>query len=176
MKSVKRGLQLDTPTLPGHRVVALPAPWGRRILAFLIDLIILNIFVTGSFQNVIRKLLPADASYHTIQSALENQPALATAIFFVALLSGIFAVLYFSILESQLGYTVGKLFMQIRVAPLYHEPLTFWKCMVRSLMMIPVFPFIILWIADPLYALFSPLRQRLLEQWSKTMTVSYVVV
>ncbi len=173
---MKRGLHLPVPKIPGHRVVALPAPWGRRILAFLIDLIILNIFVTGAFQKVIRKLLPAEASYAGIQAAIEAQPSLATAVFFIAFLSGIFAILYFALLESQLGYSVGKLFMQIRVVALQNEELTLWKCVIRSLLMIPAFPFIILWVVDPLYALFSPLRQRLLERWSNTATVSYVVV
>ena len=157
-------------------MVALPASWGRRILAFLIDRIILNIFVTGAFQKVIRKLLPVEASYASIQAAIETQPSLAAAVFFIAFLSGIFAILYFALLESQLGYSVGKLFMQIRVVALQNEELTLWKCVIRSLLMIPAFPFIILWIVDPLYALFSPLRQRLLERWSNTATVSYVVV
>ena len=169
-------LALPVPKFPGHRVVALPASFSRRFLAFLIDLIILNIFVTGSFQHVIQKILPADASYGSIQSLLEGNARLTAIIFFIALVSGIFAVLYFALLESQLGYTVGKLFMQIRVVPLNHEQLTVWKCIIRSLFMIAIFPFIILWVADPLSAAFSPLRQRLLEQWSRTATVSYVVV
>lgn len=173
---MKRGLHLPVPKFLGSRVVALPASWGRRILAFLIDLIILNIFVTGAFQKVIRKLLPTEASYTSIQAAIEAQPSLATAVFFIAFLSGIFAILYFALLESQLGYSVGKLFMQIRVVALQNEELTLWKCVIRSLLMIPAFPFIILWVVDPLYALFSPLRQRLLERWSNTATVSYVVV
>ncbi len=177
-KLLKPRLDVTLPKvkIPGHRVVAVPAPFGRRILAFLIDIILVNIFLTAPFQKIIRGLVPDSTNYTAIQSAMESNPQVATAVFIVGAFSGLFAVLYFAILEAKLGYTVGKLFMRIRVAALDKQELTFGKCVIRALFLIPIFPFILFWVIEPIYMLLSPVNQRLLERWSNTVTMSYVIV
>jgi uncharacterized RDD family membrane protein YckC len=177
-KLFKPALDVELPKvkIAGHRVVAVPAPLGRRILAFIIDLILINIFLTAPFQKIIRGLIPDATSYGAIQAAMESNPRVAMAVFIIGAFSGIFTLLYFAILETKLGYTVGKLFMRIRVAALHKHELTFGKCVIRALFLIPIFPFILLWVVEPIYMLLSPVNQRLLEQWSHTITLSYVII
>ena len=52
--------------------------------------------------------------------------------------------------------------------------LTLWQCILRNIVVLPFFPFIILWVVEPIY-LFTQGR-RLLERLSKTRTVQRALV
>ena len=50
----------------------------------------------------------------------------------------------------------------------------FWKAAISNLFIFPFFPFIILWVVEPIVMVWHPERQRLLEMLAKTKTVERI--
>ena len=152
----------------------MPALLWKRILAFLIDLIAVNAIILSPFQNVLRTRFP-DMSFHMLFSgeiASMNIPKDTETLLGVM---SIFTLLYFAIMEYKLGQTIGKILTNLSVVSTENNnSLRFWQCVLRSIFLIPMFPFMVLWIVDPLYMFFDQHNQRLLERWSKTMTIQIV--
>ena len=145
---------------------SIPALLWKRIAAFIVDILVLELTVLTPFRNVIERAIPIN---HLSFSALNNiqvSGSLAVAL----LLMGLLSVLYFALCESILGQTVGKMLFHLRVAGIGNPP-GFWQCFIRSMFLLPVFPFIMFWMVDPLYMFFTSSSQRLLERWSRTATV-----
>ena len=46
-----------------------------------------------------------------------------------------------------------------------------WQVLARNIVFIPIFPFILLWVLDPLFMFFTKTNQRLSEILSKTKVV-----
>ncbi|PIN68596.1 hypothetical protein COV93_08920, partial [Candidatus Woesearchaeota archaeon CG11_big_fil_rev_8_21_14_0_20_43_8] len=84
-------------------------------------------------------------------------------------------ILYFALTEFKLGQSFGKMLLQLRVRS-DTKDLRLYQCLLRSIFLIPVFPFILLWIADPLSMAFTKDSRRLSEILSKTRTVQDYVV
>ena len=53
----------------------------------------------------------------------------------------------------------------------YQKQMSFWQTLLRSIYLIPVFPFVLLLLIDPVYMFFNPENQRLSERMSKTRVV-----
>jgi len=141
----------------------------KRILAFIADLLVINLVVLYPFRRLIENLIPSGPlsdSYNYLMA----HPGIVSAIYSIMIMVAILAVLYFSLMEYHLGQTVGKIIFNLRVVPLKNK-LGYWQCLLRTLFAIPFFPFYILWIADPAFALFNKDQQRLMEWVSKTKTV-----
>ena len=85
------------------------------------------------------------------------------------------AFLYFFIMESKMGQTIGKKIMNLHVAG-ETKDLKKWQVFVRSLLFIPIFPFDLLVIIDPLFMFFRSSNQRLSEILSKTRVVEKYTV
>ncbi len=143
------------------------APIWRRLLAFGIDVAALDLIVLSPFQKLLEDILPAK-DYSAIQLHLTQNPNLTNTLTTVLFFAGIVMLLYFSILDYKAN-TIGKKLMKIKAVSETKE-LKYWQCLVRSMFVVPVFPFILLWIIDPLYVFFNPGQQRLLERLSKTKT------
>lgn len=160
----------------GERVAAVPAPPSRRFLAFLVDFFIINFFIAAPFRKLLDSLIPEDMGLMKVDEFLTSNTEAASFILVIALASGILSLLYFAVLEYKLGCTIGKILFGLRVINGNGETPLFWQCLVRSLFIIPVFPFVIFWVIDPVYVFITPTKQRLLEVWSRTRTISFVVV
>ena len=161
----KRGLNL-----PPERTFTGPATVWKRLFALIIDLMIIYLTILFPFERIIQNGMPKFSSYsEAYQFLISNQGYTKTLTIISAVMS-IFAILYFAILEFKIQQTPGKLLMRIEVVSDAKE-LTFWQCMVRSLFLIPVFPFFLLLVIDPLFLLFTKTHQRLSEILSKTKTV-----
>lgn len=158
--------------LPKSREIEMRASFWKRILAFIIDLAAINLIIITPFENSL-KGLPAMESFGDSYNYLMNNPSIVshyTSIFFaISLLS----LLYFTLLEWKFGQTIGKMFMKIYVQP---NGITFFKALVRNLFIIPFFPFILLWVIDPILIITSKDGQRLEEKLTSTMVVESHII
>ena len=159
--------------LPKKKVIVVNASLLRRILAFLIDLLIINFIILRPFRNVLLKLMPSESFNEAYSYLLSNQNANA-ALFFITLMISLLALLYFVILQYKLGQTVGMMLLNLHIEP---KEIKLWQALVRNLFIIPVFPFFLLWVLDPVYILFNREGQRFTEKLSNTKVVQvYEVV
>ena len=156
------------PYTPSKESIRCSAGALKRAFAFLLDILIIDIVIFYPFRILFRGLLP-EVSLSSINQIAGN-PAYTGIIFWTAVSMGMLSILYFSILEAFTGQTAGKILMRIIVKS-ENKGLRFWQCIVRSIFLIPVFPFIVLWAADIIYLFFNSKRQRMLEILSKTRTV-----
>ncbi|MBS3136467.1 RDD family protein [Candidatus Woesearchaeota archaeon] len=155
--------------LPKEPTYTGPAAIWKRALAFAIDMVILDIVIGSPFRKFFTSNLPQAGFTETLDYLTAN-PEAATAISAATGFIGILSLLYFAILESRLGQTVGKMLMKIKV----HSDsgkIGFMAAAARSMYFIFIFPFILLWVLDPLFLIFTKENRRLSEIISKTKTV-----
>ncbi len=135
--------------LPGRRVVVRPAGRVRRLLAFLADVFIIDLFVLGPLDVIVRSMRPGVVT--------QELYAAFTTIMFVFL--G-----YFWLFEYLLGQTPGQLLFRLET-----RGVTFWRGLVRQLLFLPLMPFPLLLFIEPLFFLVS--GERVLARWTGTETV-----
>lgn len=83
---------------------------------------------------------------------------------------GLLAFMYFTVLEKKFEQSIGKMMTHIYVVSDEKE-MKFWQVAVRNLFFIPIFPFILLWVLDPLLMIINKQNKRLSEIVSKTKVV-----
>ena len=166
----KRGLNL-----PKQRTFIGPALFWKRSLAFLADLLLINLVIFFPFRRIIQKLLPAPTSYSETYNYLISNATYTKTLTLVSITMSLLAILYFALMEYKLQQTPGKMLFNISVVSDIKK-LSFWQCLVRSLLIIPIFPFILLWVIDPLFIIFTKTNQRLSEILSKTKTVETYIM
>ena len=132
------------------------APHGRRILAKLVD-VVLIILMIAALALLIAGL--------TALNVGEELVWLALMVSFI--IGGILAALYTIVLEWRYGYTVGKYLCGLLVVRESGARISFGQSVVRQL---PVF-LQVGWI-DAAFALFTDRRQRAFELLSKTRLVA----
>lgn len=162
------------------RLVKGPAlPW-KRVLAFCIDLIVLDLVAVEPFRELLLKIIPKGAGFMDSYNYLMNNGSASALALSVTVAVAIIAMLYFILLEYKLGQTLGKMMMNIKVESVgadAKEGIRFWQAALRSVWLVPVFPFFpLLWIIDPLYILFTKERRRFSEVISRTQTIDYYQV
>ncbi|MFH1133547.1 MAG: RDD family protein [Nanoarchaeota archaeon] len=158
--------------LPQQRKVAVQAGLFKRLLAFLIDILVLDFMVFSPFKALVTGMVPGTGIMETAQFLTSN-PAVTNRLILVSAVIGLLSLAYFAALEFLVGQTVGKAVLGIFVACDRKRP-SLWQAIVRNLFAIPLFPFILFWIIDPLFMLFS--GRRLLERLSRTKTMELVQV
>lgn len=136
------------------------ASFWKRTLAFLFDIMIINIIIAWPFQSIFMKYALTDIS---IDSIIPAKLYLTIIIIFLL------ALLYFTFLEYYIEQTPGQIMMNIKSISIDGK-MTFWKALFRNIFILPFFPFYILWIIEPLYLAFY--NQRLLEKWTGTKTIN----
>jgi len=151
----------------------------RRLAAFVLDLLILNMLVLEPFRNIFQNNIQVSSLTELYSFLMENDTAYNT-LYVSSVFISIIALLYFAILEWKLGQTLGKMLFGIYVVDENGESIalsdgshgiSFWKALVRSLYFIPAFPFVLLVLADPIFMVFNKNSQRLSEIISKTRVV-----
>ncbi len=142
----------------------------RRILAFILDLFIIDIFIISSFEPLIRNIMP-QLSFETIKKILENPDSTSLAnLSTITLFIGVLSILYFALTEYHAKQTLGMKILRLKVeSQNKDEEIAFWKCLVRNLYALPIFPLILLWIIEPIYFMITGIR--LTEIITKTRTV-----
>jgi len=167
--------------LPGQRAAIAAASLLKRILAFVADLIIVQLVVITPFGRIVKSIVGDDPSiisggFSRINELLADTSLTLTLTYIMAAI-GLLTLLYFAVFEYRMQQTPGKMLFSIFVASEGMKRLELpklWQCIVRSLFLIPIIPFALLWIIDPLFMLISPRSQRLSEQISKTVVVERI--
>ena len=156
--------------LPIARKITRNASLIKRGVAFILDLTIINLIIAYPLKGLINSFLPEFSSFtETYNYFLTNQE-LSSGLLFISFTISILSIAYFTILESRIGQSIGKKLLHLKVISLGEKPKT-WRYILRSLFLIPVFPFILLWFLDPIYIFFNTKGQRLTESISKTKVI-----
>lgn len=158
--------------LPKAATMKAPAAVWKRIFAFLIDILLIDFLFAFPFKGLFKKLVPSGGYFETVDY-LTTSPRASTLLTLTIFLIGVLALLYFAILEYKTGQTIGKMLMNIQVEPTQKKG-HFYQYLIRSMFLIAVFPFVILWILDPLFMIFSKEKRRLSEILSRTRTIESI--
>lgn len=156
--------------LPKERTFIGPALIWKRIAAFFIDIAILNLIVLFPFRALFQKIVPKDYSFSEAYRLLGSSTDFTGFLSSISFIMSILMIMYFFMLERKMSRTIGKSIMKIYVVS-DTEVLKSWQVFVRSLVFIPIFPFVLLWLLDPLFMFFTKTNQRLTEILSKTRVV-----
>lgn len=150
----------------------------KRILAFIIDIFLLNFFVLNPFRSFFAGSI-SSSDFRATYETLVNDETVFNAVYAGSIFMGIIILLYFAIAEWKLGQSIGKIVLGIYVVPEDYgngrkgnkTEIAFWQALLRSAYALPVFPFFLLAIIDPIYMFFNAKNQRLSERFSRTMVV-----
>ena len=156
--------------LPKERTFVGPALLWKRIAAFFIDMAIINLFVLFPFRSLFQNMVPKDYSFSEAYNLLSTSIGYTKYISSVSFVISILIILYFVMMERKMQQTIGKMLMKIYVSS-DNESLKAWQLLARNIVFIPIFPFILLWVIDPLFMFFTKTNQRLTEILSKTRVV-----
>lgn len=172
-----------------------PASIVKRVVAFFIDLFLLNLFVIGPFSSIFERFVGLDGSLIMDYKLLTSNPEVQSAITMALVAISVLFLFYFVNLQVKFGQTIGMMIMKTYIikvpklninvptkkkkkmsqAEIIEEArkfkITFFDALVRNLFIIPFFPFIILWIVEPIYMMIGPDKMRLLERLSRTRVV-----
>ncbi|MEE9525576.1 MAG: RDD family protein [Candidatus Woesearchaeota archaeon] len=138
-----------------------PASIGKRIFAFIIDILIIDLFILFPFDRLFRKLIPT-ATFSNQMNFFQSNPQIAARLSPILVLMSLIVVFYFTYLEYKIQQTPGKMLFGIYIAP--ERKITYWNYLLSNLTFIVTKLFIILWIIDFFYMVTSPKNQRLLER------------
>ena len=141
----------------------------KRAAAFFIDMVIINTIILIPFRKVFERIIPESESFLKTLEYFSNITN-STSITIVLLAVSFISILYFIILEKNLGQSVGKIIFNLYVKS-QTKDLKYWQLFVRSIFLIPIFPFALLWIIDPIVLIFTKNHQRLSEILSGTKVV-----
>jgi len=156
--------------LPKKRSITVPASLLKRFVSYFIDFFILNIILIP-LRNTLELAIPSEGGLAQAMSFLQTNPAAGKILLFHSLVSGLVILLYFTYFEFKIQQTPGKMLMKIHIIPQGKTKLTFWHYLISNLTFIPTFPFIILWIIDPIYMIFSKQNQRFMEKITNILVV-----
>lgn len=148
-----------------------PASLGKRILAFIIDIVIILLIISLTFSSITKKIFPQNYSISEIFSMANSDSSLGTILTLISLSMFIITFLYFYLLEKKLKQTIGKIMLNIYITS-GNKELKSWQVLVRNLYFLPISPLIfLLGVVDVLFLVFNKNGQRLLEILSKTRVV-----
>lgn len=157
----------------GGKLVEVPAQLWRRVLAFVADLLVIDLFFVSPFRGFFDTVVPS--GFSSSLAFFEGNPDFASSFIVVIALVSVLVLLYFSVLEFRVGQTFGKYLFGVYVRG-EGKALSFWQCLLSNITFIPFFPFFLLWVVDPLHLFFSGKSQRLMEKLSGVVVVQKYVV
>ena len=156
--------------LPQEKSFIGPALLWKRIAAFFIDIVVINLVVLFPFRKLFQSMIPKDYSFSEAFKFLSSSANYSSYISAISFVMSTFIILYFLMLEKKMGQSIGKTLMKIYVVS-DNKDLRLWQLLARNLVFVPVFPFVLLWILDPLFMFFTKTNQRLTEILSRTKVV-----
>ena len=140
----------------------------KRSLAFLIDFGFISMTILAPVTTLLEKVVPT-TDFQTSYALFVKSQTTVSIITWTMIFVFTLIMLYFTILEYLIGQTAGKRLMNLEVVDMNNQPPSLVQCILRNLVFLPVFPFIVFWIIDPFYLLFT--KQTLSEQLTKTRTI-----
>ena len=141
----------------------------KRLMAFLVDIILLNFIVAAPFRGLLSGMMP-EGDFNQVFNALTNNPDLVYQFNLIYIIIGVLAFIYFTLSEFKLQQSLGKMLFGLYVVGTEKRP-SLLQVAVRNIFLIPVFPFILLIIVDPILLMFT--HRRLSDIIAKTDVVEY---
>jgi uncharacterized RDD family membrane protein YckC len=153
-------------------IVKRPAQIYKRMVAYLIDIIIISFIVVWPFNDILKKLNGIDDwNYYTKFQFLMNNPEKTIQLALISLLIVILTLVYWTILEFKLRQSIGKMIMNIKVVS-KRKNFTISQCLVRNISK----PLDLVFLFDVIYLLFNKeSRQRYFEKISDTLVIEEVL-
>jgi uncharacterized RDD family membrane protein YckC len=142
--------------LPRSASITHDAGAMRRFAAFILDLLILDALVLWPLTDVIAGVTRGQDIFAPVLSSRD----IAVMLFAFAAI-----YLYFVLFEYLLGQTPGMMMADIRMT----GTSAIGSLLLRNSVLLPVFPFVILWLIEPIMILWR--RRTLLEELTGTRTV-----
>lgn len=155
--------------LPKKRLYLYKAQAYKRIGAFVLDLLIINFIIVGPFTSILQNIMPNSS----ISSALNSNPLLQNQVFFIGTIIAFLSLLYFSWFTYKLSQTPGMMALKLYKISKNNQQITFMQALLSNVFILPMFPFFILWIIDPIYLIFK--KETLSNQLSKTQIVETLI-
>ncbi len=150
------------------KVFEKPALISSRILAFIIDLIIIDVIILSSFHEQLIFF-----SKISLNNIANNNPFILTA--YVKLLPLFLLIItYFFLFEYLVQTTPGKFLLGIIVEDENGKEPSMIKCLIKNILYFPSWLFIVWWLID-LYYLFKN-KIRLTEKILRMKTVQIIKV
>ena len=146
------------------KIKNVPASFWRRLLAYFIDMLLINLIVLIPFENHIVKF--ESNSFNILFNTEMNKNIIMISFFIVIL-----TLIYFVFLEYVYRQSIGKMFFNIYVESVKGE-LSLQQTILRNITK----PFSVVLIVDVAYMLFKRGHQRLFELFSNTQVVEKGVV
>lgn len=160
--------------IPKQRTMQVPCSVWKRFFAFIIDLLILDIIIFNSLKNIILNIIPNNLPYTELALFIENNPDILNKIMVIFIYLSLIIIIYFTVLEFKFSQTVGKMLLGIFVKSSNKKPLTFTRVLLSNIIFIPIFPFVLFWLIEPLYILFT--NRRIMEKISNIKVVQEVLI
>ena|SRR3989344_2673477 len=159
--------------LPEEKTFTGNAMLWKRVAAFAIDFLVINIFIFAPFKKIFERIMENRNSFSEVYEFIKANPDVGNSIVTAAFFAGFLGMIYFVILEKKMQQSIGKKIMNLTVISSEEEgkQISLWQHIVRNLVFMPIFPIVLLWIVDPLFMVFNKTNQRLSEILSKTKVV-----
>jgi len=141
----------------------------KRLMAFLVDIILLNFIVAAPFRGLLSAIMP-EGDFNQVFNALTSNPDLVHQFNLIYIIIGVLAFIYFTLSEFKLQQSLGKMLFGLYVVGIEKRP-SLLQVAIRNIFLIPVFPFILLIIIDPILLMFT--HRRLSDIIAKTDVVEY---
>jgi len=157
---VKRGNLIEGLDLPGYQKYKGSAKSWKRIFAFIIDIFLIDLVIFSFFRPIFTSVGVSPVALFSSNAALTKVMVTTSILMSVLMLA------YFTIFEFLLRQTPGKIFFNLKIS----SEINIYQAFIRNLWAIPMFPFFLLWIIDPLLMFIRKDRRRLCEILSSTST------
>ncbi|MDP3918976.1 MAG: RDD family protein [Nanoarchaeota archaeon] len=144
--------------------VGVPAPLWKRIIAYIIDILLIYFIILTPFMGKFKNENPSTLTeiFASINMSLSGDVLLIT--FIITLLT----LFYWGYLEYKFGQSVGKIIMRLGViSTIKNQPLTFMQAIIRNVTKLST----LLIVLDTLYMIFKKSNQRYFEIISKTTVI-----
>ena len=132
------------------------APFWKRVLAYIIDLLIIEVFIVSAFRTFFKE------NQNIVSLLTDNSPELMWVSFSIMLLSLVYWVLF----EWKLRQTPGKMLLNLYVGTRTPE-IKFSQVLTRCITK----PFPLALLIDVAYMFFKRDNQRLFEKFSDTNVI-----
>jgi uncharacterized RDD family membrane protein YckC len=145
----------------GDKFFLAPASIPKRIFAFIIDILILDLFVLFPFDRLVRKIIPA-GTFSQQQIYIQSNPLIISKLYSVLIMMSLITVFYFTYLQYKIQQTPGQILFGIYIVP--ETKLSYWNYLLSNITFLAAKIFIILWAVDFFYMLTSPKNQRFMQK------------
>ena len=161
---------MDELNLPKKRIFQNKASIFKRIAAFFADMFIVQLIIIKPFSGILQNIVPSSAKFvENYNYFAENSSTLSDiyGVFFA--IFGL-SFIYFVVFQHKLKQTPGMMILNIYVAHAEKKKeLSLLQIIGRNLAILPIMPFSLLWIIDPLYIIFT--GNRLSDNLCKTQII-----